>query len=73
VTSFGLYIKANKENCGLEGLVYIDSMAILLKEYINHKYERTTKGFVQLGHDIEPIIGSAFPSFGFGRRNSAGQ
>jgi hypothetical protein len=31
----------------------------------------TTKGFVQLGHDVETIIGSAYPSFGFGGRNSA--
>jgi hypothetical protein len=27
---------------------------------------------VQLGYDVETIIGSAFPSFGFGGRNSAG-
>jgi hypothetical protein len=27
-------------------------------------------GFVQLGHDVEAIIGSAYPSFGFGGRNS---
>lgn len=32
-----------------------------------------TKGFVQLGHDVEAIIGSANPSFGFGGRNSVGQ
>ena len=31
-----------------------------------------TKGFVQLGQDVEAIIGSAYPSFGFGGRNSAG-
>jgi hypothetical protein len=31
-----------------------------------------TKGFVQLGHDVEAIIGSAYPSFGFGGRNSVG-
>jgi len=37
------------------------------------KHERTTKGFVQLGLDIETIIGSAYPGFGFGGRNSAGQ
>jgi hypothetical protein len=39
VNSFGLYIKANKENCGLEEqvqVVYIDSMAILLKENIKY-------------------------------------
>jgi len=27
---------------------------------------------VQLGHDIETIIGSAYPSFGFGGRNFVG-
>jgi hypothetical protein len=27
---------------------------------------------VQLGQDIETIIGSAYPSFGFGGRNSVG-
>ncbi len=32
-----------------------------------------TKGFVQLGHDVAAIIGSAYPGFGFGGRNSAGQ
>ncbi len=32
-----------------------------------------TKGFVQLGLDVEAIIGSAYPSSGFGGRNSAGQ
>lgn len=33
----------------------------------------STKGFVQLGHDVAAIIGSAYPGFGFGGRNSAGQ
>jgi hypothetical protein len=45
VNTFGLYIKANRENCGSEEqiqLAYIDSMAILLRENINYKYERTT-------------------------------
>ena len=32
-----------------------------------------TKGFVQLGHDVETISGCAYPSFGFGGRNSARQ
>jgi hypothetical protein len=32
----------------------------------------STKGFVQLGHDVETIIGSAYPGFGFGVRNSTG-
>jgi hypothetical protein len=32
-----------------------------------------TSGFVQLGHEVETIIGSAYPSFGFGGRNSVGQ
>jgi hypothetical protein len=27
---------------------------------------------VQLGHDVEAIIGSAYPGFGFGGWNSAG-
>jgi len=36
------------------------------------KGERTTKGFVQLGHDDVTIIGSAYPSIIFGGRNSAG-
>ena len=31
-----------------------------------------TSGFVQLGLDVEAIIGSAYPSFIFGERNSAG-
>lgn len=35
------------------------------------KGEHTTKGFVQLGHDVETIISSAYPGFGFGGRNSA--
>jgi hypothetical protein len=29
-----------------------------------------TKGFVQLGLDVEAIIGSVYPGFGFGGRNS---
>jgi len=32
----------------------------------------TTKGFVQLGLDVEAIISSAYPSFSFGGRNSVG-
>jgi len=36
------------------------------------KKQQPTKGFVQLGHDVEAIIGSAYPGFGFGGRNSAG-
>jgi len=32
----------------------------------------TTSGFVQLGLDVETIIGSTYPSFIFGGRNSAG-
>jgi len=28
---------------------------------------------VQLGHDVAAIIGGAYPGFGFGGRNSAGQ
>jgi hypothetical protein len=29
-------------------------------------------GLLQLGLDVEAIIGCAYPSFGFGGRNSAG-
>ena len=32
----------------------------------------TTSGFVQLGHDVAAIIGSAYPRFIFGGRNSVG-
>ncbi len=32
----------------------------------------TTKGFVQLGLNVAAIIGSAYPGFSFGGRNSAG-
>ena len=32
----------------------------------------STKGFVQLGLDVEAISSSAYPSFSFGGRNSAG-
>ena len=32
----------------------------------------STWGLLQLGLDIEAIIGCAYPSFGFGGRNSAG-
>ena len=35
--------------------------------------QQVTKGFVQLGLDVEAIISCAYPSFGFGGRNSAGQ
>ena len=31
-----------------------------------------TKGFVQLGLDVETIISGAYPGFGFGGRNSVG-
>ncbi|MBL0307686.1 MAG: hypothetical protein IPQ25_17150 [Chitinophagaceae bacterium] len=40
---------------------------------LDEKRQQATKGFVQLGHDVEAIIGSAYPSFIFGGRNSAGQ
>jgi hypothetical protein len=32
---------------------------------------RTTSGFMQLGLDVIAIISSAYPGFGFGRRNAA--
>ena len=34
---------------------------------------QATSGFVQLGHDVEAIIGSAYPGFIFGGRNSGKQ
>jgi hypothetical protein len=40
---------------------------------IDREAQPTTKGFVQLGLDVETIISSAYPSFGFGGRNSVGQ
>lgn len=39
---------------------------------VYNQHERITKGFVQLGHNVEAIIGSAYPGFGFSGRNSAG-
>jgi len=36
------------------------------------KSERTTKVLLQLGLDGRTIISSAYPGFGFGRRNSVG-
>ena len=41
-------------------------------ELLKIKHERTTKGFVQLGHDVEAIISGAYPSFSFGGPNSVG-
>lgn len=35
--------------------------------------QQPTKGFVQLGLDVETIIGGAYPGFIFGGRNSARQ
>jgi len=35
--------------------------------------QQPTKGFVQLGLDVEAIVGSAYPGFGFGGLNSGGQ
>jgi hypothetical protein len=37
------------------------------------KHMQLTSGFVQLGLDVPAIIGSAYPGFGFGGRNSVGQ
>jgi hypothetical protein len=39
---------------------------------VDRKRQPPTKGFVQLGLDVEAIIGSAYPIFSFGGRNSAG-
>jgi hypothetical protein len=35
-------------------------------------HEPLTLGLLQLGLDVGSIIGSAYPGFGFGGRNSAG-
>jgi hypothetical protein len=40
---------------------------------LGNKPEPLTSGFVQLGLDVEAIIGSAYPGFGFGGRNFARQ
>jgi hypothetical protein len=37
------------------------------------KKQQPTSGFVQLGLDVVAIIGNAYPSFGFGGRNSTRQ
>jgi hypothetical protein len=34
--------------------------------------QQATWGLLQLGLDVEAMIGSAYPGFGFGGRNSAG-
>jgi hypothetical protein len=44
-----------------------------LTKNLENKKLQPTSGFVQLGLDIEAIIGSAYPSFSFGGRTSAGQ
>ena len=41
-----------------------------LKRLNSKLAQQATKGFVQLGLDVETIISSAYPSFGFGGRNS---
>ena len=46
--------------------------SLILKRLTNYRRFSTTKGFVQLGLDVAAIISSAYPSFGFGGRNSAG-
>jgi hypothetical protein len=43
-----------------------------LNKIETNQKRRPTKGFVQLGHDVAAIIISAYPSFGFGGRNSVG-
>ncbi|MBK7307819.1 MAG: hypothetical protein IPI88_12845 [Chitinophagaceae bacterium] len=47
--------------------------AVSQLKYYSAKPSRQQKGFVQLGLDIETIIGSTYPSICFGGRNSAGQ
>jgi hypothetical protein len=44
-----------------------------MRIYHSKVKQQAIKGFVQLGHDVETIIGSAYPSFGFGGRNSVEQ
>jgi len=44
----------------------LEKIAVLVKRL------HTTSGFVQLGLDVETIIGSAYPGFSFGGRNSVG-
>jgi hypothetical protein len=39
---------------------------------LQNKNERQTKGFVQLRHDVEAIIGCACPGVGFGGQNLQG-
>ena len=39
---------------------------------VGQKSEQLTSGFVQLGLDVEAIISSTYPGFGFGGRNSTG-
>ena len=56
VNLFGLYIEANKENCGLEGqiqVVYINSMAILLKENIK---DYALAGFPENEHAVFAVF-----------------
>ena len=59
VNMFGLFIKANKESYGLVEqiqVVYLDSMAIHLKENIKKKYElKTTRSYVKY------LLGPAIP------------
>jgi len=47
-----------------------NSSYVKLREWASRKKRVLTKGFVQLGHDVETIIGCAYPSYGFGGRNS---
>jgi hypothetical protein len=44
----------------------------ITKTTASRKVLQATKGFVQLGHYFVTIISSAYPSFGFGGRNSVG-
>jgi hypothetical protein len=46
---------------------------ITLRQQVFTEGVGSTKGFVQLGHDVAAIIGSAYPGFISGGRNSAGQ
>jgi hypothetical protein len=62
--------------CQLGFTVFFRSLFFLhpfLYLYLNLLNCKHRKGFVQLGHGVEAIIGSAYPSLIFGGRNSAEQ
>ena len=46
--------------------------SLILKRLTNYRRFSTTKGFVQLGHDVKAMVGSKYPEFDFCGRNYAG-